>query len=100
MSRDKKWLKEYKKNFVCSICGTPKNIHFHHITPSNKIMSVGKMDKLYGKSKVIEEIEKCVPMCGNCHDEYHKQHADEYKSLCKYNAKCCPLIGSDNCKCR
>lgn len=58
----------------CVKCGEtrPYVIQFHHIDPSTKSFSIGHGSK-YHKSKddVIEEVNKCVCLCANCHKEFH-----------------------------
>ena len=68
-------LKEYKESCNCNDCGLSfKNkaflCDFHHIDPSEKDFSVGEIRK-YGWKKIKREIEKCIPLCSNCHRIRH-----------------------------
>jgi hypothetical protein len=55
----------------CSVCGYSRchgNLHFHHVDPSRKSfeiqMGLGKSLAAY-----LQEAEKCVLVCANCHGE-------------------------------
>lgn len=66
------WWKEYKKQFRCQNCGEdhPACIHFHH--PNNnkeKAVSIWVRDAC--KQQAMKEIERCVPLCANCHAKVH-----------------------------
>ena len=98
MSRDKNWLNDLKATYRCIECGSNINIHFHHTNSDSKILPVSELNRKYGKAKVLAEIAKCVPLCGNCHDTYHNGVYHD-RRLCRYGAKCCPLIGTPECKC-
>ena len=58
----------------CVKCGEKRVyvIQFHHKDPELKCFSIGEGSK-YHKSKedVINEVNKCVCLCANCHKEYH-----------------------------
>jgi len=48
-------------------------LEFHHKDPSQKI-GRGVSDCLSGNfDKALEEAEKCVLLCGNCHQKQHEQ---------------------------
>lgn len=71
-SREKK--KEVINNLrtSCLKCGEVRKylIQFHHITPENK--KFNPLDNYQiSLKKIIEEIKKCVPLCCNCHCEFH-----------------------------
>jgi hypothetical protein len=60
---------------ACAICGYNKNItafHFHHLDPSKKRF---RMDSQAISNRswqsILEEFEKCILLCGNCHAELH-----------------------------
>ena len=59
----------------CSICGYKKNlaaIEFHHLDSTNKSFQLDL--RMIGNSKydkLLLEINKCVPICSNCHREEH-----------------------------
>lgn len=54
----------------CTDCGVryPEYVmDFHHLDPSGKDRSVMEMVKYAGWDRLLEEIEKCVLLCANCH---------------------------------
>lgn len=68
------WYYELKSKLSCILCGenSPDNIHFHHRDPTEKFMNVSTMVMgCYAKDRIIAEIEKCDPLCKNCHIELH-----------------------------
>ena len=75
-NRDKKikdWLKDYKKTLECEECGEnhPACLDFHHIDPSKKSFSLGRINKFLCKKLIKEEIAKCSVLCANCHRKKH-----------------------------
>ncbi len=51
-------------------CGNqypPEVLQFDHIDPSTKKFNLGDAARTQGRLKVIEEMEKCVLLCANCH---------------------------------
>ena len=53
-------------------CGCNKFylIDFHHINPSEKEYNIS--DNSHAKFEtLLKEIEKCIPLCSNCHREFH-----------------------------
>ena len=57
----------------CSICGYKKNyasLVFHHTDPSKKDYSWNKL-RLFSWSKINKELDKCIILCSNCHNETH-----------------------------
>ncbi|WP_343773037.1 homing endonuclease associated repeat-containing protein [Natronoarchaeum mannanilyticum] len=69
------WLYEYKHfNCECERCGeeTPACLDFHHPDHVEKEMEVGKMVTYgYSRERLLDEIEKCVVLCANCHRKEH-----------------------------
>lgn len=55
----------------CAKCGEERkcSIHFHHIEPNEKSISLSHGS--VGKKKIIEEVKKCICLCANCHEEFH-----------------------------
>lgn len=67
-------LKETKGG-KCSKCGYDKNyscLDFHHLDPSTKSfgITVVSMDT-HGYRGCLEESQKCVLLCRNCHTDFH-----------------------------
>ena len=68
------WFKEYKSSLKCSKCDEnhPSCLDFHHIDKSTKKYDVSEMiHGTYSRKLIIEEIEKCVILCANCHRKRH-----------------------------
>lgn len=72
-----KLKKELIKSFnsACTECGYNKNLSalcFHHLDSSKKEF---KLDTrgigTRSKKKILEEVEKCILLCSNCHQELH-----------------------------
>ena len=58
------------KGGQCSICGYKKNIsvlEFHHLDPGKKEFNFAHKSKI--TIKVLEELDKCILVCSNCHRE-------------------------------
>lgn len=69
------WLRELKRTLSCLDCGMsfkdrPECLDFHHLDPSTKEGTPGKFSS-YGKKRMLTEINKCVPLCANCHRTRH-----------------------------
>lgn len=70
----KAWFRELKSTLTCENCGEshPACLQFHHKIKDNKIGDVSSMLlRGYSKSKILEEIGKCVCLCANCHAKVH-----------------------------
>lgn len=66
----------YKKlQTGCTKCGynkCPQALHYHHMDPESKLQSIAMMIVNQRPiSKIEEEIEKCILLCANCHQETH-----------------------------
>ena len=63
------FLQQYKMEKCCSVCGyneIPQALEFDHIDRSKKKFGMNKAYK-YKWSTIMEELEKCVILCANCH---------------------------------
>ena len=71
--QNKEYLVEYKGG-KCERCGYNKCIsalEFHHLDPTTKeTKNLGTTQAL---SKQIEEADKCILVCANCHREIHHE---------------------------
>jgi len=54
---------------------------FHHLDPNIKTIKLGS-GNTYGWFEVSSELEKCVLLCKNCHDEVHAGMLDLKPLLC------------------
>ncbi len=60
------------KGGACLICGynrCVRSLAFHHLDPAKKDFSIA--GKCLAWDTIRAEIDKCVLLCGNCHDEVH-----------------------------
>jgi hypothetical protein len=63
---------EYKKTLECKECGINDHrvLEFHHVGDKDKNVS-DMVNHGYGWSRIQEEIDKCIPLCCNCHRLIH-----------------------------
>jgi hypothetical protein len=64
------WLYELKAETTCCMCGEnfPPVLDYHHVKSSDKKLEISWMvARGFGKEKILEEIEKCILLCCNCH---------------------------------
>lgn len=61
------------KSFGCSICEETRYwcIDFHHVDASTKDYEISELLSFGSINKVIVELQKCVPVCKNCHADIH-----------------------------
>ena len=60
----------------CSHCGFfhPACMDFHHLDPSEKDKGVSEFVRGgYALQRIVEEIEKCICLCSNCHRILHSE---------------------------
>jgi 5-methylcytosine-specific restriction endonuclease McrA len=85
------FLRRYKQRSGCRLCGensSPDVLDFHHINPNSKTMNVTNMVRSAGILAMLDEIEKCVVLCSNCHRRMHAESARKKakkKPLRKFN---------------
>jgi 5-methylcytosine-specific restriction endonuclease McrA len=64
-------LHELKSN-GCSICGYntyPGALDFHHVNPKDKKFTLSAQAMNRKTERVINELNKCILLCKNCHAE-------------------------------
>jgi hypothetical protein len=68
----RKFLEGLKKEKYCIKCGEKRwyVLDFHHVNPKTKSFNLGDATK-YSYTKIKEEVNKCVTLCRNCHQEFH-----------------------------
>lgn len=73
----RQWFNELKKGVVCSVCEfsgqtSPWAIEFHHHEPKEKTEIVSYLVAHgYSRERILNEVEKCDPICANCHRQQH-----------------------------
>ena len=78
-AKDKNRIKEnrrkyidYKKKIRCEHCGVRDHrvIDFHHLRDKHTEVSQ-LIYQGYGWTTIMSEIDKCIPLCSNCHRIHH-----------------------------
>lgn len=70
------YVNSIKSSLKCSVCGEDRwwCLDFHHLDPNEKEESVSVLVRKGSKTKIDEELKKCVVLCANCHrDLHHKE---------------------------
>lgn len=72
------------KSQGCSKCGEkrPHTIDAHHINPEEKDFMVGAVKR--GIKITKQELQKCIPLCSNCHRDFHYHEKNFNITLKKY----------------
>jgi hypothetical protein len=78
-------LYDYKATLKCLCCGKsgPVCIDFHHNGDSAKsgtVSNIVRQTRCW--EKILEEINKCIPVCVNCHRKIHKTDNQKYLIDC------------------
>jgi hypothetical protein len=61
------------KGGCCYVCGYRRSVRamcFHHLDPSTKTYRIASGNTI-AWDRLIEELDKCVLLCANCHAEVH-----------------------------
>ena len=80
--RNKEFITRVRKRLKCLKCSLNKwyLIEFHHLDPRTKEIGVTNLQyNAYSIERIKKEIRKCVPVCRNCHMEYH--HLERQKEI-------------------
>ena len=64
------FYKAVKHNSHCLVCEA-KEVTFHHVNPQEKLTTVSKIAHHGGLIDLINEFNKCVPLCWTHHKEVH-----------------------------
>ena len=59
----------------CNLCGYNKVVgalEFHHINPEEKSYALASMGTCHQLETDLQEIQKCILVCANCHREIHE----------------------------
>ncbi|QDP62759.1 MAG: hypothetical protein Tp158DCM1229571_73 [Prokaryotic dsDNA virus sp.] len=74
IERNRKNFLELKKKLKCNHCGYSdyRAIDFHH-TQGDKEANISTMVRYgYAWSRIEDELNKCIPLCCNCHRIEHE----------------------------
>lgn len=68
----------------CIKCGDKRHyvIDAHHLNPNQKEFSIGTVKR--GINITKRELEKCIPLCRNCHSEFHYLEREEGITIERY----------------
>ncbi len=73
LKRKRKIIKYVRENIKkkCSLCPEdfPSCLDFHHLRDKKFTISAELTDHSW--KKILEEIDKCILLCANCHRKYH-----------------------------
>lgn len=78
-------LKEFKQQHPCEKCGCSKYylIDFHHLDPTEKDFTIS--NNSHAKIETLmKEINKCIPLCSNCHREFHHFERERGMTILEY----------------
>jgi hypothetical protein len=65
----------FKRTLKCTQCGFnhPAALDFHHTNPSEKENLVSKLVSNGCFAAAMEEVQKCIVLCANCHRVHHAE---------------------------
>ena len=71
----KQWFKDLKSQLKCERCSEshPGCLEFHHLDPADKEINLSEAvaNKGWSKEKIVNELQKCIVLCSNCHRKLH-----------------------------
>jgi hypothetical protein len=72
INKNRQKLLEYKKTLECKKCGLDDHrvLEFHHVSDKDNNIS-SMVNHGYAWRRVEADIEKCIPLCCNCHRLAH-----------------------------
>lgn len=79
-------LNDYKKTLNCTDCSMsfeecPWICDFHHKDPSKKDFDIATKSSRLSPESLRSELEKCIPLCANCHRTRHYKEKMEFEAL-------------------
>ena len=75
--KNRQRLITHKKTLCCKACGLDdyRVIEFHHL--GDKENTISRMVGVgYSWKNILKEMDKCVPLCSNCHRIEHWQEVE------------------------
>ena len=73
-NENKNVINTLKEGKCCVKCGYDKCVaalEYHHTDPTNKVDTVARLSVHYSLEAAMQEIDKCILFCANCHREFH-----------------------------
>ena len=82
---NREWFKELKSKESCAKCKDNRYyvLDYHHLDPKEKTIDVTQALN-WSRKKVLNEIKKCIPLCSNCHREFHHMERIENMTIDNY----------------
>ena len=83
-------VQKIKSSLCCAKCGDTRFyvLDFHHKNPEEKDDGIAQMLRNNTSwEKVEKEMQKCIPLCANCHREFHYLEKKEQIDLETYLIK-------------
>ena len=76
--RRKEWYNTIMKDKCCVKCGESDIacLDWHHTDPTKKEAAVSYLLGNNSKKAILEEIQKCICLCSNCHRKLHYYNRD------------------------
>jgi hypothetical protein len=73
-AKKRQWLIDYKKTKTCSHCHEDdyRCLSFHHFDSNKEDIVSNMVSRGNSLQKILEEINKCMVLCANCHRIVHK----------------------------
>lgn len=78
IDRHYEWIAAFKRERGCARCkvNDPRVLDFHHRNKKDKLFGVAALRREVGFKKLVDEIEKCIVLCANCHRITHDEIGD------------------------
>ena len=83
----KQWVSTIKAQTKCAKCGEDRSylLDFHHIDPSIKDNTIARLTSSSStQDRILNEINKCVVLCANCHREFHYLEKEQNITIEEY----------------
>lgn len=67
-------VRRWKESLSCTLCAErePCCLELHHIDDNEKDFNLSYAWMSFGLPKFIDEVNKCIVLCSNCHKKIHK----------------------------
>jgi len=71
--KKREWFTEIMNQEKCAHCGVEDNrvLEWHHVDRSKKDFTISRALTYYGRQRILDELEKCICLCANCHRIHH-----------------------------
>lgn len=71
-------FQEWKSHLCCTLCPESDSccLDFHHLDPEQKDFGISEAVPSMSWEALMEEVNKCIVVCKNCHTKVHKYGLD------------------------